>query len=242
MIDVVYKMGSGSKYNNDELRYSLRSLSNFKDLGKVYIIGYCPDWVKNVIHYPLVDSYKSNKDANLINKILLASLDKSISTEFLNFSDDQVLLKECSYEDFKDPYYNNNMSNFKPGESLSRWKKRLQNTINALKEYGQTFNCYECHIPTLIHKYDYLNTVLKYAYGETPGLCGNTLYFNTIKKLGIELPKGVALRMQNTINDLPILEKECEGKLHLNYDEISTNDILFVYLANKFPAKSIYEI
>lgn len=79
MIDVVYKLGNGSRFDDAELRYSLRSLSNFRDLGKIYVVGKKPAWIKNVIHIPAGDPYKSNKDANIINKIILAATHSDIT-------------------------------------------------------------------------------------------------------------------------------------------------------------------
>ena len=45
-IDVLYILGTGSKYNNEELRYSLRSLEKFgQNVGRVFITGECPKFV-----------------------------------------------------------------------------------------------------------------------------------------------------------------------------------------------------
>lgn len=49
MIDVVYPVRAGN--SNDELRYSLRSLSNLPH-GDVWIVGHMPDWVRGVRHVP----------------------------------------------------------------------------------------------------------------------------------------------------------------------------------------------
>lgn len=45
-IDVLYILGTGSKYNNEELRYSLRSLEKFgQNVGRVFITGDCPKFI-----------------------------------------------------------------------------------------------------------------------------------------------------------------------------------------------------
>lgn len=240
-IDVVYKLGVGSKYNDLELKYSLRSLSNFKDLGKVYIIGHKPNWIKNVIHFPLQDVFTANKDANLINKLILATQDKDLSRTFLNFSDDQLLMKECSLKDFQIPYYDNTLINFQPDQKLGRWKTRLKNTIRALQERGFSANCYEAHIPVLIIKDLFIQTVFQYPYPEGQGMCGNTLYFNSIGEQGKQLPQGHACRIEGLIEDYNTLKTLCEGRLHFNYAEASINANLFLFLQNNFPNKSIYE-
>jgi hypothetical protein len=60
-IDVVYPLGTGSVWQDNELRYSLRSLEkNFPDLGRVYVVGHKPDWLGNVEHIPFGDSQSPN--------------------------------------------------------------------------------------------------------------------------------------------------------------------------------------
>ena len=45
-IDVLYIVGRGSLYGNEELRYSLRSLDKFgQNVGRVFITGECPKFV-----------------------------------------------------------------------------------------------------------------------------------------------------------------------------------------------------
>lgn len=57
-IDVLYIVGNGSLYRNEELRYSLRSLDTFGvNVGSVFITGECPDFVdqRKVVFTPELD-------------------------------------------------------------------------------------------------------------------------------------------------------------------------------------------
>ena len=50
MIDVVYILGDGSKWGNNEIKYSLRSLEKYgKNIRDVYICGNKPYFVNNKI-------------------------------------------------------------------------------------------------------------------------------------------------------------------------------------------------
>lgn len=62
--DVVYIVRPGD--DNDELRYSLRSLRNVPH-GTVWLVGYCPRWVRGVRHLPVEQSglKYDNATANL---------------------------------------------------------------------------------------------------------------------------------------------------------------------------------
>ena len=241
-IDVVYKLGSGSKSDDKELRYSLRSLSNFKDLGKVFVVGFKPRWLQNVIHIPAEDLHPANKDCNLINKLILACHHPELSSLFLNMSDDQVFLNNLSETDFLKPYYDNNLL-VSPTDKVSRWRRRLHNTIGALKEKNRLIDCYECHIPTLLSKTGFVKIMSEFNYSDIPGLCGNTLYFNSLSdKVGVELNKNVAIKIEEAQTTVESIEKMCDGKTHLNYSEAATNSQLFDFLQKKFLIQSKYEI
>lgn len=241
-LDVVYKLGNGSRWNNAELRYSLRSLCNFKSLRNVFIVGDLPDWIdlKNTIYIQASDPCPNNKDFNLINKLILATIDDRLSEEFVNMSDDQVFLKECSYEDLKIPFINNEFSKFPPGVRLNRWQQRLDRTLNLLKENNQTFDCFEAHLPYLLNKKLFAKTIYQYDY--TVGLCGNTLYYNTLKIKGKQVEKDTVVRLVEAIEDRNVLDNLCNGKSFLNYTDKGINNNLLLYLAKQFPVKSKYEI
>ena len=44
-MDIVYILGNGSKFNNEEIRYSLRSLEKFVNFDRVFIVGECPKFL-----------------------------------------------------------------------------------------------------------------------------------------------------------------------------------------------------
>lgn len=241
VIDVVYKLGIGSKWQDNELRYSLRSLEqNFENLGNVFIVGNRPNWLQNVIFIPALDPYKANKDANLINKLILACYHKELSEEFLNMSDDMILLQKRSYDDFKVPYTSNSIANFVPNQKLNKWQTRIKATIDILKERHYRYDIFEAHCPYLIRKKDYPTVMLKYAYGEGIGYCGNTLYYNTMRITGKEKANQDVLKLQQE-NTYEKIKKECENKLFLNFNQGATNNDLKRFLSVMFPEPSTYE-
>jgi len=89
--DFVYILGRGSKWGNNELRYSLRSLENVPH-GRVFIVGYLPPWVQNVTHIKAHD-IGSNKIINAQHKLRLACEHAEVSKEFVLMNDDFFFLK-----------------------------------------------------------------------------------------------------------------------------------------------------
>ena len=68
-IDVVIPLSAGSRHGDAELRYALRSMCrHFEDLGRVWVIGHRPAWLRGVEHIPARDDH-SSKDINIIRKL-----------------------------------------------------------------------------------------------------------------------------------------------------------------------------
>ena len=54
LVDLVYVLGKGSRWQDNELRFSLRSVSkNLSNVGQIFIVGQIPDFVKNCVHVPV---------------------------------------------------------------------------------------------------------------------------------------------------------------------------------------------
>lgn len=243
-IDLVYKIGINAEWDEyNELKYSIRSaVKYFSDLRNIVIVGNKPHWASDkIIHIPAKDPYTHNKDANLINKMILACLDERISDEFINISDDQFFLSNVTYNDFKTNYIENNHYNCCSNGKMNRWEIRLNRTKQLLESKSLTYNCYETHIPCLLNKNLYPKTLLQYDFGVDVGYCGNTLYFNSILDKPKVVTKNILTRITNKHN-LDDLIKAVENSRFLNYTNKSINDDLKFYLLNKFNTKSIYEL
>lgn len=243
MIDVVYKLGYNCEWGDfEELRYSIRSVEqNFKDLGKIYIVGYRPRWIQNIIHIHALDGYKQNKDANLINKLTLASVHPDISDQFINISDDQYFMNTTTVDELQYPLIDNSHIQFIPGAPLNRWQQRLKRTINVLNENKLKHDCYEAHTPYLLNKKDYMQTVFKYDYGHDIGYCGNTLYFNTINAKGRVITKKDLYRVTSAY-----MYEDLKNKLacvkFLNHTNKGLNEHLKKIIQEKFPRPSRFEM
>jgi hypothetical protein len=179
--DVTYFLSRESNLKDWELRYSLRSMEKFfEPLGRVWILGeHTPDWLneERVSRIAIRDCYRNNKDANLINKLLRASMEPELSERFVSCSDDHILLRHLDAEDFK-PYHTGNL------EKQTEWKKgkwhdRMRRTRDTLRDNGYPQLDFEGHIPYMLEK-SKVKTYLNFDYGNAPGYGVFTLYFNTV--------------------------------------------------------------
>src|SRR5688500_2320198 len=97
--------GFGSRNNDIELRYCLRSIeTHLSGYGDIFLIVHKPKWVKNVMHIPAEDEQRTWwKERNIYRKILLACEDPRVSDDFLFMNDDHYLLSDFVAGEF--PYY-----------------------------------------------------------------------------------------------------------------------------------------
>lgn len=107
-MDILYIVGKGSVWQDNELRYSLRSIAkNGRNVGRVFICGYIPRWVNthNAICLPFADQTKC-KHWNICDAILYAADVANLggaSGEFLYSSDDHFYVRPTDFDNY--PYY-----------------------------------------------------------------------------------------------------------------------------------------
>lgn len=142
-MDVLYYIGGGSSHNNDELRFSLRALeANCKDVGKVWIVGNRPEFLRNVEYLWIEDKFEWWKNAFIKVK---AAIEAGISKQFLLMNDDFFMLKP--FEAAKYPYYHKGEM---PTEGNNDYKKVIVNTRRYLEQMSATTFHYGVHCPMVI--------------------------------------------------------------------------------------------
>lgn len=181
MIDCVYVLGTGSGWQDNELRYSLRSLEKFvSGIRDVYIVGHCPPWLTNVIHLPFPDSHGC-KERNIMLKLAYACGHPDLSTNFLHIHDDHFAL--APQEAFKIPNYAGAQLDkvaltIDPGNN---WRGAVTNTFEALKNAGlPTFN-FDVHYPMLFNKNLYPEIMDRFNWSLPRGFVVKSLYANSLK-------------------------------------------------------------
>lgn len=89
---LVYLLGSGSRYDDTELRISLRSAARHFPPSHVVVVGECPDWMQRVQHVPTRDRY-GIKEANTWHKLATAVEFGNLGPSFTLMADDFVFLR-----------------------------------------------------------------------------------------------------------------------------------------------------
>lgn len=242
-IDVVYIIGTGSRWRDNELRFSLRSITkNLSNIGKVFIVGECPDYLKNIIHIPAGDIFDPaiNADGNIITKVLAACEDKRLGETFLFINDDHLIIQPVNIADIP-AFHKGSMDTF-PDDywNLNYWRKRLRLTKEALLAKNLPCFHFDCHTPILINKHKFKKVAADFDYKTGIGLTMKSLYGNSV--YGTE---GVLLTNQKkTIFKNYQLEEIKERILDakfISFNDQGLNDSLKWWLIEQFPDKSRYE-
>lgn len=147
---IVIPLGHGSRNNDMELRYCLRSIEkHLTGYGDIFIVGECPTWLQNVIHIPFDEGIAPKtyeKERNIFNKIMAACADDRVSEWFLFMNDDHYLLDRYQARIF--PYYHDSTLNCY--KTVTEYKHTIRNTIDHFE--GALVGNFDVHCPIVYKK------------------------------------------------------------------------------------------
>lgn len=231
--DIVYFVKDEPE--NEELRYSLRSVEQNFPYRNVWFCGGCPDGLKpdKMLETRQEEFTKWDRVRTMIAKVCE---NDEISEDFWLFNDDFFILKPVKtmppqYNGELEPYYK--YAESKHGGVADGFTVRLREANRVLKEAGLTTLNYEVHKPMLINKKKALE-VLR-AFPNTP--CFRSLYGNYYK-IGGEDKHDMKIKIENYAKILSVQNF---------WDFVSTDDKSFKngnvgeFLREKFNKKCRFE-
>lgn len=220
-VDIVYPLSNKSVWKNNELRYSLRSLEKFAvNLGRVFVVGSKPEWLTNVVHIPMTDSFRRNKDANIIKKVR-AAIAAGCTERFIFASDDQFLLTHADFQTLPATYGKTH----RIGSRRGRWWARMDRTFEYLSSRNRKNVFYDTHLFQPHSASEFERIVSGTPYWRGIGFCINTLVMN----------------LYDSVHPFP--DSSVRGVLMRGYDNDTLNRTnLKEMFASNFPNKSRYEL
>lgn len=242
-VDLVYVIGTGSRWNNNELRFSLRSVcKNLKNVGNIFIVGQLPDFMNNCIYVPCADIFDPaiNADGNMTHKLLTVCNREYLSENFLFMNDDFIINQPIAAN--KIPWlHKGDMANQSPAYWASQfYRHRLKRTFDELKARGMTTLQYDYHAPMLMNKNSFISVMQQFDYAANIGYTFRSLYGNSL-----ELPAVPILNQKTVIFKNHTFDQINAKTLNLNfvgYNDQGLNDSLKWWLIDHFPDKCRYEI
>ena len=226
--DVVYVCRPGD--DNEELRYSLRSLRNLPH-GKVWIAGYCPVWVSAEVQRIAVPARASKHDHALAS--LIAAMDHpEVSDPFLMFNDDFYVMRAME----KVPVLHNGplLQVIEDHAKGSSYREAMEKTAAILQTDHslEDLRGYEIHAPMEFEK---VGLGLALSLGaKIPRLQYRTVYGNLMNVGGTQC------------SDVKVY-RQTKGHEYRNWSLLSTSDRTFKfhpvgrYIREQFSEVSPYE-
>lgn len=162
MTDILLPLGTGSRQQDFELRYCLRSIEkHLKGVGNIFLVGEKPEWVQNVFHIPAKDNPNNwNRARNIYDKIMAGVnyFDKTwienygfngtkLSDNFLFMNDDHYLLTDYEADEF--PYYHRGTIR---GIDYGNNRPQTMQMDNTERLFLQSINDFDIHCPIIYNK------------------------------------------------------------------------------------------
>lgn len=218
-MDIVYICRNG---NNEELRYSIRSVIKNMPLGNIWVVGGKPDWYcGNYIEVP----QSAGKYRNARNSLQAIVESKSISENFVLMNDDFFVIKPVSHvEYFHGGPLINKIDTYEDMTPRSSYTLMLKQTHERLVKLGIREPLdYDIHVPMPMTK-----------TGLSKSIKGNTLWRSTYGNIfsvggteiaDVKLYHGGPLKIKNkdySNIDSPYLSTDDESFSILLKDTISS--------------------
>ena len=240
-VDVVYVLGTGSNWQNNEIRFSIRSLyKNLINFRNIYIIGEDPGFLKDVIIVPHPDEIgPHNADGNIIRKVLRACQIPELSQKFLFINDDHYIIKPVSAS-LIPPLHKGDLRCFSDKFfRLNPWRKRLMRTREILLSKNLNAYHFDLHTPILFDKTKFPKVVKKFDYQNDIGytmksLYGNSVYKNPVKNTWHK----VKVFEQKSLNQIQTLT---QSAFLMALNDAGLNNSLKYFLHQSFPEPSPHE-
>lgn len=237
---IMIPLGNGSPWQDNELRYCLRSIcKHLTGWNRIYIVGNKPDWLQandSLIHIEHRDHPSvRNKEFNIHKKILAFINATNEKNDFLFMNDDHFLLEDIGCNFFplhhKGPLFQC-IQNSRHGNP---YRITLQNTLNHLFMKGHRPMNYDTHCPIVYDAKAYVR-VMPPKFPQW-GYAIKTMYCTLAGKHGTLYPD---LKLGKIMN-IGDFDAAIQGRPYFSIGNQSIGAVLVNRLENLYPENSFWE-
>jgi len=235
-IDLVYILGKGSRWADNEIRFSLRSVERYFNYRHIFIIGEKPEWMTGVIHIKADDPFP-NKLMNARKKYKIACMDKRISENFVLMNDDFFFLKQIDVVENYSRGMMRDMIEKHPSKS-GYYYKSLIDTKNKLFSLGfEDPIDFEIHAPMVFNKEKLLTVMGMLEENSSRAFSLRSCYGNMMH---LEPKEVIDFKAMN-IAEFAYQVKENREIMSIN-DGLVAEDDFREWVGRKFTKPSVFEM
>lgn len=241
-MDILYVVGTGSKWNNNELRYSLRSIDkNGVNVGRIFIATETlPKFInpEAVVHICIRDLGKI-KHRNIMDKIECVMNYSDIADDFLLSSDDHFYIRETDFDRY--PLYHKGEIQERD-ENAEYWLS-MRDTKHLLQQHGLTTYSTNPHCNTHFSRPMFMehSALMKEGKQLRYGAEVNCLMGNLMIAAGVEPVCYNDIKINSFKNREGLLRQLGDTHCFSIYDS-ALNYGIKEYLREMFPNKSRWEV
>lgn len=229
---LLYIIGSGSLYNNEELRYSIRTVEkHLKDVDEVIVVGEKVDFLSDKVKYHYIKEAFGNKEYRIAMKIYTACKLGYVSGDFALMNDDFFFTRQF---DWKQNFAKENLES----KGSAYYQAAINETRNYLKRLGHTTYHFDMHTPIVYNSERFMSMLPHFeASKRTPyGMVVKSLYGN-INGLKPTFYKDCKLNQLLTLRDF----EKIKNTPVISCSNFAWNKNVKAYFNFLYPNKSKYE-
>jgi hypothetical protein len=228
-MDFVYICRDGE---NEELRYSIRSVLNSFPEAKVWLVGGKPEWYSG--HCVPVEQ-NSNKYANALKNLKFLCEHPEISNNFVLMNDDFFIIKKInSVDQFYNGLLSDKINRFTQITGSSMYIKKLITTNKKLIDLGiKNPIDYELHTPMPMNKTGLLDVIEKY-----PECLWRSMFGNLYNVGGTQMDD---VKIYVNKRHLARSNEITDNSIYMSTEDTSLKVMLDKMLRQMLPEPSIYE-
>jgi hypothetical protein len=241
-MDALYILGFGSPWENNELRFSLRSLErHVRGIDRVFVVGENPGFLsERVVHHYATDPSTTNKEFNIAAKIYVACEQTAISDEFFFLNDDHIFAKDVDATAY--PYYwKGDLFESGACQKTGQYGRSLRATAEYLRSRGAETRHFDLHTPIVYNKKKFLDLRPAWQASQSSG-CGFVVKSTYANLAGVEPgPRVPDLKFFNPVTEEDVRSRIADRHV-FSFADTAIIGGLGQYLYKTFPDKSRFEI
>lgn len=206
-MDLLYIVGGASKENNEELKYSLRTVEKFcKGVDRVFITGICPSFInrEKIVFTKCDDPY--NRNQNHFYKVYTTFMTTGISDNCLLMYDDIFFTEPVDVN----KYHWFCCGNL-PSKPKNAYEKGLTNAYKWLSERGMPTLNFATHTPCVYNRllFTGLFSIFNEIKDDSTGMSVRCIYGNQFADNFEKIKEDVKIRTQRMDLDGAVHQTKC---------------------------------
>lgn len=231
-MDLLYILGNASDWQNNEIRYSIRSAEKNFDFENIAIVGYYPAFCQDILHINYQDT-TNDKTKNGMEKLRAACMNKYLSEKFVLMNDDFFFIKKTKQIE---PWHNGTLEEYvkmHPTKSGSYFNA-AKATVKMLAEAGLPCLNYDVHMPMIMEKKKVIEMFERFKYPK------NVYFYRTV--YGNMFNIGSVQKSDVKIYSEDFIDVHKHEKIISISNKLALNKQFQKMIKELFPKASAYEI